>query len=65
MNIPTTNPWLLIEDFNEIILPSEVSGGPFSATRAIKLSKVMEDYGLMDLEGNGHRCTWFKKAEGA
>lgn len=58
-------PWFLVGDFNDIILPSEVSGGMFSVARGARFSKVMEDCGLMDLGAKGHRFTWYRKARGA
>ncbi|KAF7835740.1 ribonuclease H [Senna tora] len=51
-------PWLVLGDFNEILLPSEVSGGSFYARRADNFSKVLEDCELMDLGAKGSPFTW-------
>lgn len=60
----SNDPWLLFGDFNEILLPSEVSGGQFSSSRAAKFSHAMDDCDLLDLGDKGHQFTWFRKAVG-
>lgn len=44
-----TGPWMLIGDFNEVMLPSEVRGCQFVLSRADKFSLVLEQCGLLDL----------------
>lgn len=61
----TVNPWMLLGDFNEILLPSEVRGGFFPQNRALKFSDMMERCGLMDLGSTGGKFTWFRKVEGS
>lgn len=36
------HPWLLLGDFNEVLLPSEVEGGSFFLSRAQKFAVVLE-----------------------
>lgn len=57
-------PWLLMENFNEILLPSEVRGGTFNMRRAQKLGAAMDNCGLLDLGATGHFFTWTKRANG-
>lgn len=45
-----SDPWFLIGDFNEILLPSEVHGGNFLVNRATKFSQVLSNYSQIDLE---------------
>nr|TKR91306.1 hypothetical protein D5086_0000224700 [Populus alba] len=40
--------WMLIGDCNEIILPSEIHGSPFSMTRADKFREVLAACNLLD-----------------
>lgn len=51
-------PWLLIGDFNEICLPSEVVGGEFSQARAMSMLNMMDDCELMDFRAIGTKFTW-------
>lgn len=60
-----TGPWLLMGDFNEILVPSEVRGGNFSLSRATKFSNSMEDCNLLDLGAVGNAFTWFRRAIGS
>lgn len=59
-----TGPWLLMGDFNEILMPSEVRGGPFLAHRAQNFARVMDLCGLMDLGSTGLFFTWTRCAVG-
>lgn len=45
-----SRPWLLIGDFNKILLASDVKGGEFLANKASKFMKVLVDCKLIDLE---------------
>lgn len=52
---------MLIGDFNEILLPSEVRGGNFYINRAQKFGDMMDSCNLLDLGFKGpthtsHRC---------
>ncbi|KAF7813062.1 uncharacterized protein G2W53_034038 [Senna tora] len=51
-------PWLLLGDFNDILLPNEVAGGSFYPHRAEKFANMMEACNLMDLRANGSPFTW-------
>ncbi|XP_019459941.1 PREDICTED: uncharacterized protein LOC109359701 [Lupinus angustifolius] len=57
-------PWLVLGDFNEIILPPEVRGGNFILPRATKFSQVLGSCGLLDLGAIGSRFTWFRREQG-
>lgn len=57
-------PWVLMGDFNDILLPSEQRGGVFSLVRAEAFSGVLNDCGLMDLEFVGSKFTWQKNCVG-
>lgn len=52
-------PWLLLGDFNEILLPFEVRGGSFSINCSLTFSQVLEDCGLLDFEAIGNKYIWF------
>ena len=56
--------WLLMGDFNEIVLPSEVKGGVFSVNSADKFSEVIEKGRLIDLGAKGSLYTWYRKESG-
>ncbi|KAF1869450.1 hypothetical protein Lal_00022895, partial [Lupinus albus] len=58
-----TLPWLLLGDFIEILLPSEVRGGQFNYSRAKMSSNVLEACGLMDLDAVGSMFTWFRRKQ--
>ena len=51
-------PWMLIVDFNEVLLPSEVKGGEFSLAQANHFARVMENCELMDIGMVGNKFTW-------
>ena len=50
-------PWMLVGDFNEVLLPTEVRGGSFSYHRASLFADVLEECGLMDLGSMGLKFT--------
>lgn len=50
-------PWLLLGDFNEVLLPSEVREGSFFRSRAAKFAEVMEHCNLLDLGATGSAFT--------
>lgn len=58
------DPWFLIGDFNEVLLPSEVRGRNFVTIKAMKFSQVLKHCGLFDLGATGNLFTWFQKPEG-
>ena len=41
--------WMLLGDFNEILLPQEVKGRDFSLRRAGKFAEVVDMCNLMDI----------------
>ena len=51
-------PWLWIGDFNQILLPLEVSGGTFHVSRASAFADVMSQCHMIDLGLTGGRFTW-------
>lgn len=57
-------PWLLMGDYNEILLPSEVRGGPFVTNRSQNFASVLDNCGLLDLGSSGLFFTWSRKANG-
>lgn len=57
-------PWLLVGDFNEILLPSEVMGGNFVHARAYEFAKVLENCDLLDLGTSGSVHTWYINNQG-
>lgn len=56
-------PWLLIGDFNEIVLPGD-QRGVFLQARADTFGRVMDHCGLVDLNIVGGRFTWHKNCRG-
>lgn len=59
-----TSPWMLIGDFNEILLPGDQMGGIFSQARAEAFENVLNHCGLMNLHIVGGRFTWHKNCRG-
>ena len=55
---------MLVGDFNEVILLSEVMGGAFSTSRAEKFSEILYSCRLLDLDVLGNRFTWEKRVQG-
>ncbi|GMI72452.1 hypothetical protein HRI_000914500 [Hibiscus trionum] len=54
-------PWLVMGDFNEILLSSEKEGGRLRPNRNMEAFRsALEDCGLMDLGFTGHWYTWEK-----
>lgn len=53
-----TGPWMIIGDFNEIILPSEQKGGTFNQSRAEALNRTLNDCNLIDVSTKGATFTW-------
>ncbi|XP_028214846.1 uncharacterized protein LOC114396862 [Glycine soja] len=56
-------PWLMLKDFNDIILSSEVSGGLFYPSRAFALANFFNECGLLDLGTVRGRFTWRKNIQ--
>nr|TKS03796.1 hypothetical protein D5086_0000149420 [Populus alba] len=57
-------PWMLIGDFNEVLLPSESIGGIFLHVKAGKFSEVLSACNLTDLEAKGFKFTWHHHIQG-
>lgn len=53
--------WLLMGDWNEILLPSEQKGCIFSHSRSIAFRRVLDVSGLLDLNTSGGKFTWHRK----
>ena len=51
-------PWMLIGDFNEVLLPSELKGGEFSFAHVNRFARMMENCELMDIGTIGNKFTW-------
>ncbi|KAF1883345.1 hypothetical protein Lal_00042226 [Lupinus albus] len=56
--------WLILGDFNKIILPFEVKGGNFIQSKVAKFSQVLESCRLLDLRAIGSIFTWFRREKG-
>ena len=56
-----SKPWLLIGDFNDIMLPSEVRGGIFYPNHSAHFLEMIDFCGLLDLSAVGNLFTWFRK----
>ncbi|KAL4299044.1 hypothetical protein AHAS_Ahas17G0061500 [Arachis hypogaea] len=59
-----SGPLLAIEDFNEILLSSEVKGGNFVSRRAERFGALLDECGLIDLGVHGSLYTWFRHMQG-
>jgi hypothetical protein len=59
-----TNPWMLIGDFNETLLPSDQRGGIFQHNRAALFSNFMDNSNLLDITTTGARYTWHHNFNG-
>lgn len=57
-------PWMLLGDFNEIILLLEVKGGEFSFRRAKNFADVIDACNLMDVGSTGNLFTWSRTVQG-
>ncbi|MEX5533443.1 hypothetical protein, partial [Pseudomonas syringae] len=53
-------PWLLVEDMNEVLQPSEVRGGDFIPSRANRFASVLDKCRLIDLGLVGGNYMWFR-----
>lgn len=56
--------WVLLGDFNEILLPSEQRGGLFSSSRADAFAACLDACSLMDMDYFGSNFTWQKQCRG-
>nr|KYP69620.1 hypothetical protein KK1_008819 [Cajanus cajan] len=59
-----TLPWLVLGDFNEIMLSTECRGGCFSMARASQFLEVLNDCNLLDMGAKGLRFTWYRNQRG-
>ncbi|XP_057760049.1 uncharacterized protein LOC130980377 [Arachis stenosperma] len=64
-------PWIVLGDFNDVLLQSEVKGGQFRLARAEQFAKILEDCRLFDmgdywekihLVQEGERCKMVERA---
>lgn len=55
-----TSPWLLIGDWNEILLSGEQKGCFFSHNRAESFGRALDHCGLLDIHSLGGRFTWHR-----
>lgn len=64
-NITTiTEPCLLMEDFNEVLLPSEQKRGNFNRNKAYAFLKVLDSCNLLDVSTVGGMFTWSRNYNG-
>lgn len=56
-------PWIILGDFNEVLLSSEVAGGNFHPSRACLLAQLLTDCNLLDLRYTGGLFTWRKNIQ--
>lgn len=54
------NPWTLVGDFNDILIPSEQGGEVFLQLRATMFKECLGVYDLVDLEFFRTKFTWKK-----
>lgn len=58
------DPWLMMEDFNETLLPRKQSGCKFNHNKANAFLKVVDSCNLVDVFTLGGSYTWSKKCVG-
>ena len=58
------DPWLLVGDFNEIVMPTEMRGRKFIATRGDLMMAMIDACSLIDIEATGMKYTWYRKQVG-
>lgn len=59
-----SEPWLVVGDFNDIIMSSEQNGGSFVQHRANALLSMMDSCDLLHLPTAGGHFTWHKNCRG-
>jgi hypothetical protein len=64
LNASFDGPWMIIDDFNEIILPSDQRGGNFSQNKENVLLRVMDDCHFVDIATTGNKYTWARNCVG-
>jgi hypothetical protein len=57
-------PWILVGDFNDILLISEQRGGHFSQPRADKFADMIANCNLLVLDSFGSKFTWQARCRG-
>lgn len=60
MSLNIQSPWMLIGDWNEILLPREQKGCIFSHNRAAAFGRVLDVCGLLDLNTTRGSFTWHR-----
>ena len=63
-SVSIQDPWLLMGDFNEVLLSSEIRRANFVQNRADKFANMMDSCNLMDIGAVGYHFTWFHKVVG-
>lgn len=56
--------WLMLGDFNEILLPGDQRGGIFVKFRADAFGNMLDKCGMVDLNTTGGRFTWHRNCKG-
>ncbi|XP_072087268.1 uncharacterized protein [Arachis hypogaea] len=57
-------PWIVLGDFNDILMQNEVRGGSFYNARSEKFAETLAECNLFDMEAIGRNFTWFRKVKG-
>lgn len=57
-------PWMLVGDFNEITLPSELKGGNFDHNRAVNFLNMIDSCNFLDVTTIGGLFTWCRNCVG-
>ena len=58
------NSWVLLGDYNDILMFSEVRGGAFFPSKVAKFKNVIQRCQLLDIGAINHKFTWFRRAVG-
>ncbi|XP_057760132.1 uncharacterized protein LOC130980472 [Arachis stenosperma] len=57
-------PWIVLGDFNDILMQNEVRGGSFYNARSEKFAETLAECNLFDMGAIGRNFTWFRKVKG-
>ncbi|XP_072087912.1 uncharacterized protein [Arachis hypogaea] len=57
-------PWIMLVDFNDVLLQSEVRREQFRLSKAEQFAKTLKDYGLFDMGAIWRRFTWYRRVKG-
>ncbi|QHO41414.1 uncharacterized protein DS421_5g145540 [Arachis hypogaea] len=57
-------PWLMLGDFNEVLVASEIRSRAFNSSKVEFFAAAMDECGLMDLGSSRKRFSWFRRVRG-